>query len=182
MPVAGLIYARFGPRWPATIGFTLAGIGTLALAGLTVDAPRPELIAWLVLRSFGLGLTVVPILAGGMSSLPPALVNDGSAVRTVAQRITAGMGLTILSAMQLQQQTQDYTDRIGLTQFDSNPGLTHLSHGGDRILIGLWQQVSLQAATDTYANVFLVAGVLTLVGAALAAWLLPSGSPMAGRN
>ena len=52
---------------------------------LVVDAPRPELIAWLVLRSFGLGLTVVPILAGGMSSLPPALVNDGSALRVASR-------------------------------------------------------------------------------------------------
>jgi membrane fusion protein (multidrug efflux system) len=69
----------------------LTGLGTLGLAGITVDTPRPELIAWLVLRSFGLGLTVVPILAGGMSSLPPALINDGSALRTVAQRIAAGL-------------------------------------------------------------------------------------------
>ncbi|HEY9418049.1 MAG TPA: DHA2 family efflux MFS transporter permease subunit, partial [Pseudonocardia sp.] len=142
MPVAGLIFARFGSRWPAVIGMTLTGVGTLGLAGITVDSPRPELMVWLVLRSFGLGLTVVPILAGGMSSLPPALVNDGSALRTLAQRITAGMGLTLLSAMQLHQQTQDYTDRIGLMQIDSNPDLTHLAHGGTRALAGLWQQVS----------------------------------------
>ncbi|HTK67712.1 MAG TPA: DHA2 family efflux MFS transporter permease subunit [Pseudonocardia sp.] len=182
MPVAGLIYARFGSRWPAAIGMALTGLGTLGLAGITVDTPRPELIAWLVLRSFGLGLTVVPILAGGMSSLPPALINDGSALRTVAQRITAGMGLALLSAMQLNQQTQDYTDRIGLMQIDSNPDLTHLAHGGARTVLGLWRQVSLQAATDTYANAFVVAGTLSLVGALLAAWLLPTGNPTAGRR
>jgi hypothetical protein len=117
-----------------------------------------------------------------MSSLPPALINDGSALRTVAQRIAAGMGLALLSAMQLNQQTQDYTDRIGLMQIDSNPDLTHLAHGGARTVVGLWRQVSLQAATDTYANAFVVAGTLSLVGALLAAWLLPTGNPTAGRR
>jgi EmrB/QacA subfamily drug resistance transporter len=182
MPVAGLIYARFGPRWPATIGLLLAGVGTLALAWVTVDTPRAELGGWLLLRSFGLGLTVVPILAGGMSALPPALVNDGSALRTLAQRITAGLGLTLLSAMELQQQAQLYSDRSALMQVGDNPELAHLAARGQSTLFGLWHQVSVLAATDAYANVFLVAGALTLVGAPLAAWLLPTGSPAAGRK
>jgi len=182
MPVAGLIYARFGPRWPAAIGLLLAGVGTLALAWVTVDTLRAELGGWLLLRSFGLGLTVVPILAGGMSALPPALVNDGSALRTLAQRITAGLGLTLLSAMQLQQQAQLYSDRTALMRVGDNPGLAHLAARGQSTLFGLWHQVSVLAATDAYANVFLVAGALTLVGAVLAAWLLPTGSPAAGRK
>ncbi|HZZ48256.1 MAG TPA: DHA2 family efflux MFS transporter permease subunit [Pseudonocardia sp.] len=177
MPVAGLIYARFGPRWPAALGMTLTAVGTLALAGITVDTSRPELIGWLVLRAFGLGLTVVPILAGGMSALPPALVNDGSALRTLAQRITAGLGLTLLSAMQLQQQAQLYSDRAALMRVETNSELAHLASRGPSVVIGLWQQVTVRAATDAYANVFLVTGALTLIGAVLAAVLLPTGRP-----
>jgi EmrB/QacA subfamily drug resistance transporter len=182
MPVAGLIYARFGSRWPATIGFLLAGAGTLALAWVTVDTPRPELMGWLILRAFGLGLTVVPILAGGMSALPPALVNDGSALRTLAQRIIAGIGLTLLSAMELRQQAQLFSDRSALMQVGTSPQLAHLAAGGHGALLGLWRQVSTLAATDAYANVFLAAGALTLVAAVLAAWLLPTGSPTSGRK
>jgi hypothetical protein len=35
----------------------------------------------------------------------------------------------------------------------------------------------VQAATQAYANVFLIAGALTLLGAILAAVLLPTGNP-----
>ena len=182
MPVAGLIYSRFGSRWPATIGLLLTGAGTLALAWITVDTPRAELGGWLLLRAFGLGLTLVPILAGGMSALPPALVDDGSALRTLAQRITAGMGLTLLSAMQLHQQAQIYSDRAALMQVGTNPQLAQLAAQGQDALFGLWRQLSVLTATDTYSNVFLVAGAVTLAGAALAALLLPTGNPAAGRK
>ncbi|MDX6313948.1 MAG: hypothetical protein QOF44_3412, partial [Streptomyces sp.] len=43
-----------------------------------------------------------------------------------------------------------------------------------------WQQVTVRAATEAYANVFLATGALTLVGAVLAALLLPTGKPAAG--
>jgi EmrB/QacA subfamily drug resistance transporter len=177
MPIAGMLYARFGPRWPAVIGLTLTAVGTIALAGITLDTPRPELIAVLYLRAFGLGLTVVPILAGGMSALPPALVDDGSALRTLAQRITSAVGLSLLTAMQLRQQAQLYTDHATLMQLGTNPQLAHLASQGPSVLIALWQQVSVRAATEAYANVFLVAGAATLVAAVLAAFLLPTGSP-----
>ncbi|MDT7618406.1 MAG: hypothetical protein QOF00_5853, partial [Pseudonocardiales bacterium] len=181
MPVTGLIYARFGPRWPAVIGLMLAGVGTLALAGITVDTPRSGLAVWLCVRAFGLGLIVVPILAGGMSALPPALVNDGSALRTIAQRITASLGLSLLSAMELRQQSQLFSDHAALLRIGADPRLAHLaSQGPSAPLIGLWQQVTVRAATEAYDNVFLVAGAVTLVGAVLAALLLPTGKPGAG--
>jgi EmrB/QacA subfamily drug resistance transporter len=177
MPVAGLIYARVGARWPAVVGLTLAGVGTLALAGITVDTPRPELSAWLCLRAFGLGLTIVPALAGGMSALPPALVDDGSALRTLAQRITAALGLALLSAMQLRQQAQLFSDTVALLRPGTHPQLAHLADSGHSALIGLWLQYTARAATQASANVFFVAGALTLVGAVLAGLLLPAVAP-----
>jgi EmrB/QacA subfamily drug resistance transporter len=177
MPVAGMLYARVGARWPAVIGLLLAGAGTLALAGITVDTPRPALAAWLCVRAVGLGLTVVPILAGGMSALPPALVNDGSALRTLAQRITAALGLALLSAMELHQQAQLFDDHAALLRIGTDPGLAHLVGKGPSALIGLWQQATVRAATEAYADVFLATGALTLVGAVLAALLLPTGNP-----
>jgi hypothetical protein len=157
----------------------LAGVGTLALAGITVDTPRPGLAVWLCVRAFGLGLIVVPILAGGMSSLPPALVNDGSALRTIAQRITASLGLSLLSAMELSQQAQLFSDHTALSRAAADPRLAHLASQSPSALIGLWQQVTVRAATEAYANVFLATGALTLVGAVLAALLLPTGKPTA---
>ncbi|HEY1972251.1 MAG TPA: hypothetical protein VGH89_30145, partial [Pseudonocardia sp.] len=61
----------------------------------------------------------------------------------------------------------------------TNPLFTELAAKGHTTLIGLWQQVTVQAATQAYTNVFLIAGALTLLGAILAAVLLPTGNPAA---
>ena len=46
-------------------------------------------------------------------------------------------------------------------------------------LIGLWQQLSNQVQAQTYSHAFILAGVLTLLGAGLA-FFLPSGRPEPG--
>jgi MFS family permease len=176
MPLAARVYARFGPRRPALVGLALVGGGTLLLTRITVDVAGPELVGWLCVRAVGLGLALVPILAGGMSALPPELVNDGSALRTLAQRITAALGLALLTALATRQQAQLMADRAGLLRAvgaEADPRLVELRRLGPSGLIGLWQQLRISAQAQAYANVFLVIGGLTLVGALLAL-LLPS--------
>jgi hypothetical protein len=130
----------------------------------------------------GLGLALVPILAGGMSALPPELINEGSALRTLAQRITAALGLALLTALASGQQAQLMADRAGLLRAvgaDADPRIVELRRLGPGGLIALWQQLRISVQAQTYANVFLIVGGFTLVGALLAA-LLPSAT--AGRR
>jgi EmrB/QacA subfamily drug resistance transporter len=182
MPVAGRIYARVGPRRPALVGLVLVGGGTLLLTRISVDLAVPELVGWLCLRAVGLGLALVPILAGGMSALPPELINEGSALRTLAQRLTATLGLALLTALASGQQAQLMADRAGLLRAvgaDADPRIVELRRLGPGGLIALWQQLRISVQAQTYANVFLIVGGFTLVGALLAA-LLPSAT--AGRR
>ena len=37
MPIAGRLYDKIGPRWPAVIGLTVVAIGTYSLHGITLD-------------------------------------------------------------------------------------------------------------------------------------------------
>ena len=50
MPVAGRVYDRIGPRWPAAIGLTIVTVGVYLLHTITIDTPR-EHIMWLMLRA-----------------------------------------------------------------------------------------------------------------------------------
>jgi EmrB/QacA subfamily drug resistance transporter len=174
MPTAGRIYDKIGPRWPAVIGLLLAGIGTILLTGINIDMPRSELIEWMMIRAAGLGLGMMPIMTGGISALPAHLVNYGSAFNTLVQRVTAALGLAVLTAMATAQQAQFMADRSALLQAngaDADPQITSMERNGPAGLIPLWQRLRVEVEGEAYSNVFLVAGVCTLAGVGLALFL-----------
>jgi EmrB/QacA subfamily drug resistance transporter len=177
MPLAGRVYDRVGPRLPALIGLTVAAAGTLPLINLSVDTTRPELVGWMVLRAVGIGLAFIPVLTGGLSSLPPELADVGSAFNIMTQRVAASLGLALLSALATAQQAQLTADRAALLPRGGpyvNPDAELSPVPGQQLLIQELTQRDLQA--HAYRPVFLVAGLLAAIAVPVA-WLLPSGSP-----
>jgi EmrB/QacA subfamily drug resistance transporter len=182
MPIAGQLYDRIGPRWPAVIGLSICGLGTLLLDGINIDMTRPELIMWMMIRAAGLGLAFMPIMTGGIAALPPAIVNSGSAFNTVFQRISSALGLAVLTGLATAQQAQFLADRSALPQSSGptiDPRILALQQRGQAGLLPLWQQLHIEVAAQAYSNVFLIAALLTLFGVPLAV-LLRSGHPAGG--
>jgi EmrB/QacA subfamily drug resistance transporter len=174
MPIAGRLYDRIGARWPAAVGLALDGIGTLLLTGLNADLPRPELAAWMVVRSAGIGLAMMPIMTSGISSLPPSTMGSGSAFNTLFQRVSAALGLAALTAMATAQRAQIMADRAGLISgqgANADPRILTMQQQGPGGLIPLWQQLGLEVQAEVDANVFLLAGVAALVGVIFALFL-----------
>jgi MFS family permease len=180
MPLAGRIYDRIGPRWPAVTGLALSGGGTLLLTGINLDMTRPELIGWMMIRAAGLGLGMMPIMTGGISALPPNVVSAGSAFNTLTQRVTAALGLAMLTAMATGQQAQFMADRSALLHAggaDADPRIMNMRSNGPAGLIPLWHQLQVEVQAQAYSNVFLVAGVCTMAGVILAFFLRSGKAP-----
>jgi EmrB/QacA subfamily drug resistance transporter len=178
MPLAGRIFDRIGPRWPAVVGLAMDGVGTLMITNISADVTLYELAVWLMIRSFGIGLAMMPIMAGGISSLPPDIVNAGSAFNTLIQRLSASIGLAALTALATAQQASMMSDRSALltgTGPTVHPQVLAMQSHGLGGLIPLWQQLTLEVQAQAYSNVFLVLGAITLVGAALALLLRHGG-------
>jgi EmrB/QacA subfamily drug resistance transporter len=173
MPTAGRIYDRIGPRIPAVVGLTLAGVGTLLLTNINADMNRPELIGWMMIRAAGLGLGMMPIMTGGLSALPPDVVNSGSAFNTLTQRVTSALGLAALTALATSQQAQLMLDRSemprGGAQLD--PRILAMEKQGPAGLLPLMERLQLEVQAESYSNVFLVSGVCTMGGVLLALFL-----------
>jgi EmrB/QacA subfamily drug resistance transporter len=134
MPLAGRLYDLIGPRWPAIIGLFLNGVGTLMLAGINIDMTRPELIVWMMIRAAGLGLSMMPIMTGGLSALPAALSSAGSAFNTLTQRVSSALGLAVLTALATVQEAQFMADRSALVPADGpyfSSSASSLSPGWD---------------------------------------------------
>jgi EmrB/QacA subfamily drug resistance transporter len=185
MPAAGRIYDRIGARWPAIIGLTLAGGGTLLLCGINIDMTRQELIWWTMIRAAGLGLAMMPIMTGGISSLPSTIVSAGSTFNTLIQRVTSAFGLAVLTAMSNSKQAQLMADRsLLLTGSGPNMDPRILAMQQQRGLAGLlplWSQLRVEVEAQAYSDVFLATAIITLAGLLLT-FTLRHGKPSAAEG
>jgi predicted MFS family arabinose efflux permease len=176
MPVAGRIYDRIGPRWPAAIGLTIVAIGTYQLHTLTLDTSREQVIWLLVLRAVGMGLAMMPIFTAGIAAIPITQVNAASAFNNVVQRVSGALGLAVLTAILTTQQAQQMAGRAALL-----PAGTPTPHLGSGPAVPDWVGVyaiyrltQLQVFVAAIDDLFLVVAGLSAL-AALGALLLRSG-------
>jgi EmrB/QacA subfamily drug resistance transporter len=175
MPITGRLYDRIGPRWPAFIGLTIVAAATYLMHNLTVDTSREQLVLWLMLRAVGLGLAMMPIMAGGIAVIPTAQVSAASAFNNVAQRTAGALGIAVLTAILTTQQAQQLAGRAALL-----PAGTAVPHiGGPTVpdwmgAYALYQQTQLQVFVGGLDDLFLIAAGLSALGA-LGALLLRSG-------
>ena len=184
MPISGRLYDKFGARWLAIIGLTLTGCGILMLSSITVGTPRADLMLGTVVMAVGLGVGMMPIMTGGRSAVPSTFSDVGSAVNTLVQRVSAALGLAVLSALVTAHQAQFWADRTSLMMgigADLDPRIVEMQQQGESGLIHLWQQLSSQVQAQAYSNAFFVAGCAALVAVPLA-FLLRSGRPAAGAD
>ena len=175
MPLAGRIYDKIGPRWPAVIGLSIVAWGTYELHVLTLETSHEHLIWLLTLRAAGMGIAMMPIMTGGIAAVPPAQVSRASAFNNVVQRTSAALGLAVLTAMVDRSQAQLDADRAALL----GPGtdLPALGSGQDGQMAGMYatyQQLQTQVFVESMDGLFIVTAVITAVGIGLA-FLLRSG-------
>ena len=175
MPLAGRIYDRIGPRWPATIGLSIVAVSTYLLHTITVDTARQHIMWVMTLLGVGLGLAFMPILTGGVAVIPLTRTNAASALNNVVQRVSGAIGLAVLTAILTNQRAEQLAGRAALV-----PANTLAPHIGDASVpdwlssYALYQQTQQLAFVGGIDDLFLIAtGLSTL--AALGALLLRSG-------
>ncbi|MGI5130612.1 DHA2 family efflux MFS transporter permease subunit [Pseudonocardia sp. CA-107938] len=184
MPVAGRLYDRIGPRWPAVTGLTIVTIGTWLLRDLTVTSSHLEISLLLMLRAAGMGLAMMPVMTSGIAAVPPAKVNAASAFNNVVQRTAASLGLAILTAVLTTTSAQLAADRGGLTTDPRT--LPVLGVGPQGQIVGMmstYQQVQTQVFVAALDNLMIITTVISVVAVALALMLrsgpLPAAAPPA---
>jgi EmrB/QacA subfamily drug resistance transporter len=182
MSVGGQLYDRFGARWPAIIGLLLVGTGMMLLSQITPDIPRSSLILGMCVMSAGVGLGMMPVMTGGVSSVPAQFSDMGSAVNTLVQRLSSSLGIALFTVMSTHDRDQLLVDRSGLmagSGANANSGIVEYGQKGQLELYQLWQQVQGNVQAYAYGSVFIIAGIIAFAGVALA-FFLPSGRPAAG--
>jgi EmrB/QacA subfamily drug resistance transporter len=174
MPIAGRVYDRIGPRWPAAIGLTVLAIGTYLMHNLTIETSREQVMWWLVLQGVGLGIAMMPIMAGGMAILPVTHVNVASAFNNVVQRVAGALGLAVFTAIFTTQQAQQLAGRAALLPADTPTPLLDPTAPAWAGQYATQRVTELQVFVAAIDDLFLIAAALSALGA-LGALLLRSG-------
>lgn len=175
MPIAGRVYDRIGPRWPAAIGLSIVALAQYLLHTITLDTPREHIMWLLVLQGLGLGTSMMPIFTAGLAVLPVNRVNAGSAFNNVVQRTAGALGIAVLTTIWIDQQAQQMAGRAAL--LPASTPVPHLGGPGTPDWLGVYatyRLTQLQVFTSALDDLFLIAAAVSTLGA-LGALLLRSG-------
>jgi EmrB/QacA subfamily drug resistance transporter len=180
MPIAGRVYDRIGPRWPATIGLSIVAYAIYLLHTLTLDTPRGHVMWLLMLLGAGLGMAMMPIMTGGIAAIPVAESNIASAFNNVVRNVSGALGVAVLTAIWTTQQAQQLAGRAALLPADTPT--PHI--GGPAVpdwvsTYGLYQQTQLQVFVAGLDDLFLIAATLAALGALGALFLRSGPAPAA---
>ncbi len=100
-PIAGRLMGRIGPRWLTTAGMALMGSGLLLLLLLFLVPGKATgfLLFVMCLIGIGLGLSMGPVLAVAMGTVPTERSGMASGLSNVARMVGATLGVALLGAV-----------------------------------------------------------------------------------
>lgn len=165
VPLAGVLYDKFGPRLPALIGLLGSVAGAYLLAtGINVDMTRREATIWVMVAVLGGGLGMMPIMTNGLNWLPPHLVGYGGAMNNVVQRVASALGVAVMGILVSRAQAQLSSD-TGSLQTGST--LPQYQDADQKTLMSLYKTAQLHVQAMSYADMFMATGGAAAVGVLL---------------
>ena len=97
---AGRLSRAVGARWPMTVGPLVAAGGMLLLSRLGAgDHYLGDVLPAVVVFGLGMSLTVAPLTAAVVGSLPDEMVGAGSGVNNAVSRLAGLLAVAILPAL-----------------------------------------------------------------------------------
>jgi DHA2 family multidrug resistance protein len=99
MPISGTLFDKFGAKPLAITGVSIMLTATLCFVNLNFNWTYGAIMAVYILRSAGMGLSMMPMSTAGLSSVPLDLVNRGSALQNTLRNLASAVGVAILGSV-----------------------------------------------------------------------------------
>lgn len=97
--LSGKMYDKIGAKVPVTIGFILSAIGAVLLLLTTTSTAIWYVILCHVILLTGVPLSMSPSQTSGLSSLPPELNTDGSAILNTMQQVWGAVCTAVATSL-----------------------------------------------------------------------------------
>ena len=98
-PIAGKASDRLGSRWLMTGGMTLVGFSLLIFAQLQPDSSYVSLLPGMVLGGLGMAITMTPMTAAALSSVPVDKAGVGSGMLNTFRQVGGSLGIAVMGAI-----------------------------------------------------------------------------------
>ncbi len=98
-PIAGKSSDRLGSRWLMTGGMTLVGCALLIFAQLQADSSYLMLLPAMVLGGLGMAITMTPMTAAALSSVPVDKAGVGSGMLNTFRQVGGALGIAVMGAI-----------------------------------------------------------------------------------
>ena len=163
---AGRLITRVDPRLLMAFGLTCCVASLYYTIGFSLDTTIFTIVWTSILQGIGLGSLFVPLNTLALSSLPPALRTQGTAMWTLIRNLGSSIGVSIVIA-NLSNKTILMHARLAesVTPFNqalADPGAAMLDPRTETGRALLEQIMSQQAAIIAYSNDFKMMMVMTL--------------------
>ncbi|SPF45362.1 Drug resistance MFS transporter, drug:H+ antiporter-2 family (fragment) [Candidatus Desulfosporosinus infrequens] len=99
MPISGALFDKFGARPIAIVGFLVMLLASILLVNLNFNWTYSAIMLVYVIRSAGMGLTMMPLRTAGMNAVPLPLVNRASALQNTLSNVAGSVGVAILGTV-----------------------------------------------------------------------------------
>jgi EmrB/QacA subfamily drug resistance transporter len=97
--MAGRLTDRFGARWVSFAGFAIVGLATVPFAFATATTNEWLLMGALVVRGFGLGAVMIPLMTVAFVGLERQDVPHASILTRIAQQVGGSFGVALLAVI-----------------------------------------------------------------------------------
>jgi EmrB/QacA subfamily drug resistance transporter len=175
LPISGILFDRFGVKAIGIAGLAITGAATLELDHLSLSSSHKEIVVILAIRSFGMGLSMMPVTTAGMNVVARHLTGRASALNNVIRQIAASFGIAFLSALMQNRQNFHYSilaekvtsSSLGLTLFSKQlQEITSSSSAGSSqgiTLAVIWSLVQKQSLVNAINDTFLVSSLFIFI-------------------
>ncbi|RIV17138.1 DHA2 family efflux MFS transporter permease subunit [Alicyclobacillaceae bacterium I2511] len=130
MATGGRLFDRIGARPIGVVGISLVLASSYGFSFMTTQANTAGIQTLYILRNFGMGLVMMPIITAGMNTIPKNLLSQATGITDTVRQLAMSLGTAVLTTYLVTQSTK-YDIRLGW-QVNSitYPGrfLTQLGH------------------------------------------------------
>ncbi len=99
-PTAGLLSARFGPKWVVTVGMLFEAVFIFVLSRvLGVDTHQGTIILIMLGYGVGVGLAIAQLTNIVLSEVPPDRLGAGSGANNTLRQVGAALGIAVIGAV-----------------------------------------------------------------------------------
>ncbi|AEJ38739.1 drug resistance transporter, EmrB/QacA subfamily [Sulfobacillus acidophilus TPY] len=185
IPLSGLLLPRLGAVGLTSLGLTVMGLGTAQLMHLGLSWDAGWLRLWVSVIGAGLGLGIMPAITVAYGSLPPAWMNQGSAMLNLMRQVGSALGVALYTTIIQMREPVYWTQlasTVTVTNFRAQARLAAwqqqgIAHGLSPAQAHVWaltmmaHQLQQTATLWAFHNAFGAAAVAAVIGIGPALWL-----------